>query len=74
LQSLSPWYSKISPNRTDYEDSYAFEGLLLTTVKRRQGSSTRGIYNTMTLALLFPNRDDIATPKIWPIAGRGREG
>jgi hypothetical protein len=28
----------------------------------------------MTLASLFPNRDDIATPKIWPIAGGGREG
>jgi hypothetical protein len=43
-------------------------------VKRRQGSSTRGIYNTITLALLFLNQDDIATPKIWPIVGGGREG
>jgi len=65
---------KISPDKTDHKDSYAFKGLLPTAVKRRQGSSARGTYNTMTLASLFPNRDDIAIPKIWPIAGGGREG
>ena len=61
-------------NRIDYKDSYTFKDLLLIVVKKRQGSSAKGIYNTMTLTLFFPNRDDIATPKIWPITGGDKEG